>query len=346
MKGAHLSFPFGTAPLLLVGVFTLGFLIAGKAGFPGLWLAVLLVSWFFKYCFVMLDAIVAGAEEPPVLSIEMVNPVSEQRPLAAGMLIAAGAWLVWAAHARFGNALSVPLSMVLLAVLPAVIVALAVTGNPLRAAWPGMWGACIRGMGRDYWLTCLAMLIAGTCVYGLWSIGAPSWVNLASTQLLFLLVVAFIGGAVHEHRNDLGIDTLTRAERMAARDEQHFVTERKQMLDRTYGLLRVGRTQDAWKEVDAWFENHAARGENIAEYKRVFDASLEWRDARIGDKLAEDLIGLLLARRDNGNALEVCERWLAANPQFQPRQATRLAELASLAGKRALGRRLRIGRMA
>ena len=59
----------------------------------GIFLGLLLLSWFFKYCFILLDAIVTGAHEPPVLSIEMVNPVDEQRPLAQALLIAGGAML-------------------------------------------------------------------------------------------------------------------------------------------------------------------------------------------------------------------------------------------------------------
>lgn len=189
---------------------------------------------------------------------------------------------------------------------------------------------------------CVAMLALGGSIYALWRVGAPAWASLALTQVLFLLIVAFIGSALHEHRDELGIGTITRAERMAARDERELVAERKRALDRAYGLLRVGRTQDAWKEIDAWLVAQGARGENLAEYRRVFEASLEWRDARIGDKIAEELIGLLLTRRDNGVALEICEKWLAANPQFKPTQMTRLADLASLAGKRALRRRLRV----
>ena len=58
-----------------------------------------------------------------------------------------------------------------------------------------------------------------------------------ATQLLFLLIVAFIGSAVHEHRDDLGVSTLTRAERLAAREERDLSRERKEMLGRAYGLF-------------------------------------------------------------------------------------------------------------
>ena len=78
--------PFHSSPLILVVVFTLGltFSVGSLFGLP---LTFILVSWFAKYCFVLLDSVVAGDEEAPVLSVEMVNPVSEQRPLAQVALV-------------------------------------------------------------------------------------------------------------------------------------------------------------------------------------------------------------------------------------------------------------------
>jgi hypothetical protein len=72
----------------------------------------------------------------------------------------------------------------------------------------------------------------------------------------------------------------------------------------------------------------------------VFEAACGWEDARPGDRLANELIGLLLARRQTGVALEVAEQRFAANPQFRPTSAQRLTELAAVAGKRALRRQL------
>jgi hypothetical protein len=76
------------------------------------------------------------------------------------------------------------------------------------------------------------------------------------------------------------------------------------------------------------------------EYHAVFDAACAWDDVRPGDRLANELIGLLLVRRQTGTALEVAEQRFAMNPQFRPVNAARLAELASLAGKPALRRQL------
>jgi hypothetical protein len=340
VKGSQLAFPFRAAPLLLIGVFTVGLLIARLAGLLGMFLAILLISWFFKYCFVMLDAIVAGEEEPPVLSVEMVNPLSEQRPLAVALLMGLEFGLICLLHLRVGSVLSIPVAVLLLVTLPASLASVGLTGNPIGALWPGTWYAFVRSLGRDYLWLVLAMLIGSAAIYALWRSEAPSWITIATTQLLFLLIVAFIGSAIHEHRDELGIATLTRAERLAAREEREFLHLRKEALDRAYGLLRVQKSNEAWDEIDRWLRAHDARGANLPEYRQVFEAIVDWGDPRIGDRVAEELICLLLARRETGRAVEVCERWLAANPKFQPTQRARLAELSALGGKRALARKL------
>src|SRR5215470_4475363 len=98
----YFLFPFRAAGVLLVVTFTVGLLICANAGLLGIPAGVLFISWFFKYCFVMLDAVIAGAEEPPVLATEMLNPVDEQRPLAQALLIGLGVALTLAV-AQYGS---------------------------------------------------------------------------------------------------------------------------------------------------------------------------------------------------------------------------------------------------
>ena len=80
----YLAIPLRMAPLLLIGSFSLLLILAAKAGFFGIPLGLIILSWFTKYSFVLMDHLADGVTEPPVLSIEMVNPLSEQRPHARG----------------------------------------------------------------------------------------------------------------------------------------------------------------------------------------------------------------------------------------------------------------------
>src|SRR5690348_7565977 len=163
----YLLFPWRPAPLLLVGTFSIGFGIAIRARLVGIPLAIVLVSWFFKYCFVLLDSAVAGDEEPPVLALEMLNPLDEQRPLAQAILIAAGCSLAGWLGARLGQPALVASGALMLLALPASVAVLGITGNAFRAAYPVALWTLIRGMGRDYAWLLVGTLLCGSGLYAL-----------------------------------------------------------------------------------------------------------------------------------------------------------------------------------
>lgn len=75
----YLIVPLRVAPLLVIVIFSVLLTLAKHAGIFGIPMLVIVGSWFFKYAFVLLDAVIDGHREPPVLSMEMVNPV-EQPP--------------------------------------------------------------------------------------------------------------------------------------------------------------------------------------------------------------------------------------------------------------------------
>ncbi len=303
----------------------------------------------------VLDSIVAGEDEPPVLSIEMVNPISEQRPLALALFIVAESMLVVALQKYAGFAAGLCAVVVLTWALPANIAVLGVTRNPFQAIWPPTLFALIRALGRDYILLNVAMLVAAGVVYWMGVHGVSIGLALIAMQLIFLLTFALLGGTLFEHRLDLGIESKTRQERMAERDAREHEAERRRMLDRAYSGFRVRKPIEGWQEIEAWLRQHgqeAASGESgkdtagetalLVEYRAVLEAASKWDDVRAADRLANELVALLLAKRANGEALGVVERRLATNLQFQitPAHATRIAELAGAAGKRSLQRRI------
>ena len=346
--------PFRGTPLLLVATFSIGLLLAAQAGFLGIPLGVLLLSWFFKYCFVVLDSIVAGETEPPVLSIEMVNPINEQRPLALALLVVAEGMLVIALQKYVGLAAGLCAVIVLIWALPANIAVLGVTRNPFQAIWPPTLFALIRALGRDYVLLNVMTLVGAGVFYWMGVHGVSTGFALIAVQLLFLLTSTLLGGVLFEHRLELGIESKTRQERMAERDAREHEAERSRMLDRAYNGFRVRKPLEGWQEIETWLRQYGladasretqegSRKELLVEYRAVLEAASKWDDVRAADRLANDLVKLLLAKRANGEALNIVEQRLATNPEFQvlpPAQATRIAELAAAAGKRSLQRRV------
>jgi hypothetical protein len=344
----YFLFPFRAAPLALVVSFTIGLLLAIRSrinGIPvmGIPLALVLVSWFFKYCFVLLDAIIAGEDHPPVLSAEMVNPVDEQRPLAQAALIVAGLMLVGAAGRTLGTPVATVCAVVLVFALPASIAVLALSGNPFKAAYPVALFELIRSVGASYLLlNAITLTAAGLFVWLIRS-GAPVWTLIAGTQVLLLLTFSLVGGVVFEHRHELGLDSRSRREFEAEREAREHVSERGRMIDRAYAKFRVSKPLEGWQEIEQWLTAHG-QGERLAvERSAILQAACRWDDVRPADRLASDLIGWFLVRRETGRALEVLQERLRTHPNFRPAStadATRLAELAAAAGKPGLRRQL------
>jgi len=344
----YLLLPWRAAPLALVGTFTIGLALCVRARWVGIFPAILLISWFFKYCFVVLDSAVAGDEEPPVLSVEMINPFDEQRPLAQAILIAAGWALASWLGAKLGRPALIASGALMLAALPASVAVLGITGNPFRAAYPLALGALIRGMGRDYAWLLIATLVCGGGLYALAQPDLPLSLLVVLGMLALLTLFALIGGAVHENRFALGVPTRTRAERRAEHEQREHAAERSRMLDRSFGHARLGRISDAWAEIERWTLEHChdapdRRARTHAEYAALIESASRWDDPRIADRLVSDHLSRLLAQRETGRALDVLERRLASNPRFRPASAghaARLRDLAALAGKRSLHRAL------
>jgi hypothetical protein len=185
--------PIHITPLLLVATITFGVWIALNAGMLAIALGLMLLSWFSKYCFVLFDAVVAGEDEPPVLSMEMVNPISEQRPLALAAIIAAEAVLV----ARVGPAARWPAAAAMAVVLPAHIGVLGLTRNALQAVWPPALFALMSRLRWSYMLILAAMAVAGLVAYkAALVMGATSLIVLAVIELALLLIARSNGEAL------------------------------------------------------------------------------------------------------------------------------------------------------
>lgn len=335
--------PLHSITLVMVATFTFGWLLVLHAGLFGIPMGLILLSWFFKYCFVLFDSIVAGNETPPVLSIEMVNPIDEQRPLAQATIIVMGFLLVRVVSDHLAHAAGVVTGAVLIFVLPASVAALGLTGNPFQAVWPPEIWAITRACGREYILINISMFAAGALTYGLVLLGGPVWLTIAMAQLWFLFAFSLMGGAIFEHRDELGIESRTRQEREDERKEREHVLERNRMCDRAYASFRIGKPLEGWQEIQTWLERHFEGGPPLRELAALLQSASSWDDVRPADRLANDLIAALLARKENGKALAILEQRLRSNPSFRPAppaQLARLAELASAAGKTALRRRL------
>src|SRR6185437_12132302 len=142
--------PYGACllmPLRTSGVFTLAFVAVGltvflKSGWFALPGALILGTWYFKYSFAFLDALVAGQREAPVLSVEMITAsLDEFRFLVPLILCIAAFFAFGAANYFVGTVLALVLGLTMMLVLPAVIAVQGWTGRLLHSFDPRM---CLR----------------------------------------------------------------------------------------------------------------------------------------------------------------------------------------------------------
>jgi hypothetical protein len=336
--------PFHAAPLILMIVLTIMWTVMIKFGrFFGIPGDFLLLSWFFKYCFAMLDAVVAGHKEMPVMSVEMLNPVDEQRPLLQAMIVSIGFIASWWVYHSVGPVPGLALGALLVVALPANVALLAISDSWAHALSPLAIGRIMKGLGVTY-AGLLVVTLGGLSVILTLALTLDSlMLVLALAQLLFLTMFCYIGGAVFESRVDLQLNTRTFDERLAERDERHHAAERAAILDRTYSLLRLKRRIEAWAHIEGWMRKHCPDTHPFTEYHALQEATCSWDEPIIGDKVTNEYLGKLLANGETGMALEALQIRLNSNPSYYPQgqaYATRLGELATLSGRKALTRQL------
>lgn len=333
----HFARMFSATILILVVVDALGLALAAQAGFIGIPLALTLFSWFFKYAYALLDSVAHGVDEPPVMSVEMVNPLS-QRPLAqlavCGGAVAAVLWtdgaLRWALIAFF------------VATLPASVAILGVTGNIVQALNPWALVTVVRKLGRCYLEIVAACVVMGILLIlvlptSLWLIA-----KLCVAQLAILSVFNLIGAALYERRDALDIDVTHSPEKNQELREQERQRQRSRMIDAMYTQARV-RKYEAMDAIQKEWLDAASQQELEIDVPFIVTSAVSWDDQRALARIAAPGILQLHAGKSTTDALDSLESALNCDSTFQlgnVKATVELAELAKAAGRRALARKI------
>jgi hypothetical protein len=342
----YLAVPLRMAPLLLIGTFSVLLVLAINARFLGIPLGLILLSWFSKYSFVLMDHVAEGAAEPPVLSIEMVNPLTEQRPMilllmAIGLFYATDAASYWVGHS---GALVLMVAVGL--ILPAVVAVQGATGTVVQSLNPRRVLGLIVRLRGDYLLIlgfiALVWLFSRFVVES--SIGAalPLVLRIALLMYAWLATFALIGGVLFERRFDIGLDDVNTPESCdpGEGDDAPDERTRDRDIDRIYAEWRGGAHANAWNTVLGLVGKSS---DPIAELRWLYQRAAQWPDGRLADRLARELLPRLLAQRSTGEALDLVRERLRKDPRFRPvgsAELLTLVHLARTAGDRATARLL------
>jgi hypothetical protein len=338
----YLAVPLRTAPLLLIGTFSVLLMVALKAGFLGIPLGLILLSWYSKYSFVVMDHVAEGAVEPPVMSAEMVNPLSEQRPLILLLMLIGLFFAANWAHRWIGDRGSLVLLFAAGAILPAVVAVQGATNTVVQSLNPRRVLGLIVRLRGDYLVIlgfiALVWLFARFVFESALGGALPVVVQVALIMYAWLAMFALIGGVLFERRFDIGLDDVHTPESLVAGDDDDDDAPderaRDKEIDRIYAEWRGGAHANAWNTV----LGIVGKGSDpIAELRWLYQRASQWPDGRLADRLARELLPRLLAQRGTGEALVLVRDRLRKDARFRPAGSADLLTLVQLA--RAAGDR-------
>lgn len=328
----YLAVPLRASPLLLIGIFSFLLMLAAVSGLTGIPLALIVLSWFFKYAFVVLDAVVDGLDEPPTLAIEMVNPVGDQRALILVALVAGLYFLFGAVSDRAGQVLAVLVVIAGASLLPAMIAVQGVSGNLIESFDPRTWFKLMRQLGADYTLLlgCAVSfgLIGHVLVASDLANAMPAMLRIALLMYGWLAMFALIGGALFERRLEIGLEATHAPERIEAKRDAEIDRVRSRQIDIIYAEWRGGGHANAWKTITTHLERST---DALAELRWIYQRAAGWPDSRLAGRLAQEILPRLLSAHQTGAALDIVRERLAANAEFRPLSSADLLTLVRLA---------------
>ncbi|MBM0107252.1 hypothetical protein JM946_21150 [Steroidobacter sp. S1-65] len=347
----YLLIPLRGAALVLVVSFSILLLLAAHGGLLGLPLALLVVSWFFKYGFALLDRVADGVNEPPVLSYEMVNPVNESRPAGLVLVVTIFYVVTAAMGAWFGEEAVTLLRAAGLVLVPAVIMTQAAGSfaqalNPLVLLQvilrvPGSYALVLAVLAGAWWLATMLVtwLPAAELPLSI-EIPLPETVRIFILMYAWLASFAMLGGVLYVRRHELGFEPSRSPEREAEKAQRERERQIDMLVDRIFAEWRGGAYGNAWRAIQTHLESSSLPGEDL---KDLFERASQWPDPRLAYRLAQELIPRLLASRRTGDALNIARRQLRSDDQFKPLDGSdtiKLIELARDAGDRRTARML------
>jgi len=327
----YLLFPLRSASLILIAIFSFLLVLASVAGLIGMPLGAIVALWFAKYAFVLLDSTMEGAQEPPVLSAEMVNPVDEQRPTVLMLMVAAVYFLANAVSYQLGSVAALVFGLVAVATIPAILAVQGATGSVWQSFNPVTVMALVARLGMDYvvLLACIVTLAAlGKFVMTTHSADVPMMLRVSVVMYLWLAAHSLIGGLLFTRRWDIGLDAALAPEQAEARRNRELERERNLQVDRIYAEWRGGLKANAWKTVLGMI---AESSEPLEELRWLHRRTSGWPEPGLANRLARELLPRLLAAKHFSEALAVVQSRIQADANFRPATSSELLDLVRLA---------------
>jgi hypothetical protein len=325
----HLLRPARGGAAMLIIVFAILLSIASMSIF-GLPLLLIISSWFFKYAYILFDHTSRGFDEPPVLDISMMNPISEQRPVAQLLILIVLGSIIAAANVYVGAWVATLLTLAVLFFLPASVAILGLESNPFKALYPVAWVRMMHGLGILYVVVLALIAVEFLLLSLLQKLGLWAVVVNALDMFAVLSVFSVLGGALYERRHEMHLDTWKSPEQDAERDRKAELRENEKLVHEAYGLMRADAHVKCWELMHNWV---LSRGNEPHDLGWLAERVASWEDPRYVTRFTEEHLQRLLALQKNSEALKVLERRLTVDPAFRPKTSADTLGLAQLAAR-------------
>lgn len=310
-------------------------------GIPG-W--AILPSWFFKYCYLVLEKTALGIKEPPPLEMMMLNPFDELRPLKQ-LMILSGAGILLSLCYTLGELAGVVMTALAIMLFPASIAVLAVTHSAIQAINPVLLVRITLVLGTAYiglWLLIGASLAA---LYFVVESGIGLLLTLAFILYLFILLFHVIGTTLYEKRGDLGLEVFHSPDKTRAEDQRLELKTHQRFLDLAYGDKGLDARSATFRELIGYIDGSA---DPLATHAWFHQELGQLDHKRLYRLHAERYLERLMSADQPLQALSVARDALQRIPGFRPespRSTLRLAQLARERGETAVALQLLEGLM-
>jgi hypothetical protein len=323
-------------PLRLAGACTLIVLsallaVSLKAGLFGIPAVLILMTWFFKYSFEFLDALVAGRTEAPVLSLETITgSLGEFRCLLPLILVIAAFFATGAARFFAGFAAAAVIAACLLVCLPAVLAVQGWTGRLSYSLNPRTCLTMARSLGPDYlWtLGCIFAVMVICCLIPWMIPHVPSMLRIALLLYTWLALIAAVGGALHAHLVDIGTRIQLVIPQAHSTSAEELEAARQRWTDTIYSAWRGNAQDNAWRFT---MERIESSTDPLQELQWLYAHSAAWQQPLFSNRVVQEIVSLLLKHDREGEALRSVREQLLLDPGFRPRSAEETRRLGQLA---------------
>lgn len=282
--------PWSLASVLFIGLSSAllaFFLDKGVVGVVG---SYFLLSWLFKYAYIVLEYVANGNLEAPPVSAEMLGPF-EQRPL----IQIAWCTIAYLAARALGGVAGATVAALLLIVLPASIAVLGLGLGILQSVNPLALWQIIRGLGWHYFGILGLMAVASILIVAMEKTGVWNIWTIAVAEMAVLTIFSALGGALFERRLDIGHEPISSPERQREKEDREHARQISAMLDEVYVQIRIKRYDLALELLKQWLAN--ASDEYIAaEVHTILDRVSAWRDAGVLSRVTQTLVAELIAQ--------------------------------------------------